>query len=278
MPQELRDNALRVLRFADWSDFREHWSHAAASDHVFRGQRDPSWKLASQWERKIEWMQGHLRRDQRVESFFIGETYKANRDHYLKHFKEQVRPLPDSVVPSLRSDSHWWAFGRHHGLISPLLDWTRRPLVAAFFAFIDFAEWILDDGASTQELDTRRHKVTHVAVWALDCSKGACRTGEFDLIDGQPGFEGRQKAQDGVFTLLSDGRHFDVQSYLADRGLLDALCRYEVPVRGATALKELHDEGIHYAALFPDYSGAAMYANTREFVKPESLSELLEAE
>ena len=78
-----------------------------------------------------------------------------------------------------------------------------------------------------------------------------------------------------MFTLLSDGRHFDVQSYLSDRGLLDALCRCDVPAGVAgTALEELHDEDIHYAALFPDYSGAAMYANTREFVKPECLSGL----
>jgi hypothetical protein len=110
---------------------------------LFRGQSNSEWKLTTSLER-----QGR-------EGVKVSEYYRLITDMRpeIETFTGTSWDLPDyfKMEESLHSDERFDSFLsgavyqymvylRHHGFPSPLLDWSRSPYVAAFFAFRDFSE------------------------------------------------------------------------------------------------------------------------------------------
>lgn len=110
-----------------------------APDLLFRGQEDSSWALATTLERAG-------RQEMRISDYyrlifplkpqiesFTGITWEIATPPEIQ------RSLQDFDTWSLRRFPDAATYGymihlRHHGFPSPLLDWTRSPYVAAFFA------------------------------------------------------------------------------------------------------------------------------------------------
>ena len=238
-------------------------------DFICRGQRDSNWKLISPWHREIEWMQEHLN-GRRVESLFVPGAYEATINSYLHHFRNALVRY-GTGTGHLKSDDDWWAYGRHAGLMTPLLDWTYDLDVAVFFSAMGVVEQVINEGLEKPVRDYPNY-----AIWALDCSMSPFENEKFEKIETTVGSKSRQEAQKGLFTKLSDGVHFDVESFLKTAGRLGALRLHELPSSTVgRVVRELFDKGIHYASLFPDAWGAATYANLKRYVSPESLGEIL---
>lgn len=173
--------------------------------------------------------------------------------------------IPPHVLDLQNPPNERWAFGRHYGLKTPLLDWSRSPFIAAFWAFSDR---VISENPDLEIPNPGMRIKTSgrdVVVWELSCANDLFEDGEFELIDNARYELHRQRAQTGVFTSLEHDNFTDIVSYLAYRGKGTHLERYVIPCSSeqdiCVALSDLQRMNINFATLFPDPEGAAMQAN-----------------
>ena len=98
--------------FGDLTDAVESFGKRVV---IFRGQRSLEWELKPKIGR-CKLRSAELEREEKT---------------ILRLFRERALPHLEFVP---RSKWEWLAIGQHHGLPTRLLDWTRNPLVAAYFA------------------------------------------------------------------------------------------------------------------------------------------------
>ncbi len=133
---------------------REKATGRASSEFLFRGQYNPSWPLETTLERYgaermpfAEYYRVISRVRPQVETF-TGRTWNIGEYQQVARSLRQYDRLRLGEIPAYS----YMVYLRHHGFPSPLLDWTRSPYIAAYFAF-----------RSRRDADA---KVTIYAYWA----------------------------------------------------------------------------------------------------------------
>jgi hypothetical protein len=117
-----------------WEEFGGYIAsaHANSPAYLYRGQADVEWRVESALDRMESRYPKTKNYWGKNPEYF--DCPPAARDVHLEAFKEAVRgkrgPSPHEL-----SEDEWWALAQHHGLATPLLDWTYSPFVALFFAF-----------------------------------------------------------------------------------------------------------------------------------------------
>lgn len=251
------DGLLPACKVSGWEHFieimRRPEHNQAKNDIVYRGQRGFDWHLSSTLSRLYDG----------------GSVPPQHQQDLLAQFRLAMRGRGLDV--SRLEDTDVWAFGQHHGLRTPLIDWTKSPYVALFFAF--------------DEADPESPPNPSRAVFCLNMAAVRADTDLADQIFEPIHHENaRLVNQAGLFTITPSGSDNIVSSILnnlADNEVIDPdnpndvakyISKMHIPNSGRVeCLASLRKMNIHHANLFPDAGGASRFCN-------DWLSRIIESE
>lgn len=229
------DDFLQV-KSEDWSDFRMSLLRYAElprdqrNEFCFRGQGDSAWQLSTTLDRVPGLTDIHVRDDK-------------NKQLLLEFKNEAVHVgTPESW---LSDPVRLELLARHHGLPSPLMDWSLSPYVAAYFAYAN-----MDESAE------------YVSVWCLDLKRVEWNNrDDIDLLrDNLPFFDNRRAIQQrSLFLKVYVPK--DLESLIPC-----ALTRFDLPASDrSVALQDLDEMLVNATTMFYDLEGAAKTSVLRLF-------------
>ena len=247
-----------VTRLESWRDFTNLLESNFFNRHgvqlVFRGHRRHDWGLMPTLGRVTT----------------NGIITEVLADGQLDRFKRAVRGrLNDTAL--VNEDDELWSVGQHHGLMTPLLDWTYSPYVALFFAF-------------HKEDDRDEKDNPYRAVYVLNKSflvDNETETG-IRVFEPRKDHHGRLVNQAGLFTfspfdatlenkltdVLADEEGFTDEELrsASEEEQPEILARYicKIYIRNEerdACVRHMRRMNVHHASLFPDLIGASDYCN-----------------
>lgn len=274
-PEELL-NALRGTNDELWEELPDRW--------IFRGHADASWQLLPSVLRDNSPLTHHperrlgpydtMRNQVDVESDQLFRFARsANREGLpIPAGWSKVRRMltvANGIRETFPPPELWdlFALAQHHGVPTRLLDWSRNPLVAAYFAA---------HGAATAMNSRQLGESERLGIWAFNTRAlrwSVSENGEaLHMVD--PPRHGNRNliAQDGIFTVhvypweptdrplcepldTTLARLLQNTDYGQHRTAIRLLT---LPARKARKLLvRLEAEGVSAARLFPGYDGVA---------------------
>ena len=243
-PKTSYNNGIMESMLSSWMHFNEMVEKLLSHpDYVYRGHRRNDWELESTLTRIIK-------------NRAIGPSVLSRHKEAFR-YAIRGRRGPN---PSTLSEDELWSLGQHHGLATPLLDWTSSPYVALFFAFVE--------SLPGDETDTRvvlALNETRVVEKSAELCKKNVRADIIEFIRPLSDENARLVNQNGLFTKSPVGMSIEEWINVNFAGFDKAvLAKIYVPNDNRIeCLLALNKMNINHSTLFPDLEGAAKFTNMR---------------
>jgi hypothetical protein len=261
-------DGIHTYRLEQWSDFHDFVEHdvfrgfqAERPTYIWRGQRDADWSLGTTFDRLLVRLP-YVPSDNELEDI---------SGKHLQAFKLATRGRR-GINPAALEDVEWWALGQHFGLATPLLDWTRSPYAAAYFAFEELAGPMKGSLRAVYALDVDLLEKKNDEL----ASGPSLETGNVPLVrvlDSLSNENPRLVSQGGLFTRAPIGTPIERWVSQGFEGSPAAvLLKILLPDRDRiTCLRSLGRMNISHASLFPDLVGASRATNLKFELYPDDL-------
>lgn len=202
--------------------------------YIYRGHKNTNWLLEPTINRLVK-----------GKSI---STLNAKSKEHLENFRFALRGRVKDSKKYLEDDNEIWAIGQHHGLATPLLDWTSSPYVAAYFAFFE-----KDDS------DTDYRVIYSINQNSIDDFK------DLEIVRPLTDENSRLINQSGLFIKVSSNEDIESLIKKKHKGFSKEfhILKVKIPNKDrAIALRSLNRMNINHNTLFPDFQGASIFCNT----------------
>lgn len=233
----------------DWDTFLNFVRKTEPDRFVFRGQSNNAWKLRTSFHR----------------------TGRANLVRFTTYDMAALLQRLSPLLPQLFDlqnpvhNAGFVALAQHHGYPTPLLDWTRSPFIAAFFAYRSISNIVADTAPTDQKV---RIYLLDQANWLRlpQAVRVSPNPPHVSVLHAMAFANPRLIPQQALSTMTNVD---DVEAYFieAERQMnMQFLSAIDLPVaQRREVIRELAFMGITAGSLFPGLEGACEELKEKQF-------------